>query len=207
MKKTLFTVLLIFISATITLGQEEWELPKSWQERDLRPIEKVEMLSELTKDTIDKLEKEYEYGGDVGGMIREVDYNIDNSGQWDTLKDGGLLWRFAVCSPKARFINVLFNKFSIPYCAKVYIYGYNDIRNRTFKQNRNQILDDSYNEHIDTLGYIFSLFMLTDTIVLEYYIPPYAKEKGTLSIDRIGHMFSYRESGYVKVGTKRNEEI
>ena len=206
MKKTLLTVLLMFISATLTLGQEEWELPRSWQERDLRPIEKVEMLSELTKDTIDKLTKEDE---DLGGIEREVDYNIDNSGQWDTLKDGGLLWRFAVCSPKASSINVVFNKLSIPYCAKVYIYGYNDIRNRIFKQYRNEILDDCYNDKIYEYGGSFiTLFMvMTDTIVVEYYIPPYAKEKGKLSINGVGHLFSYRESGYINVGTKRNEEI
>ena len=196
MKKTLLTVLLMFISATITLGQEEWELPKSWQERDLRPIEKVEMLSELTKDTIDKLTKENE---DIGGILRIVDYNIDNSGQWDTLKDGSLLWRFAVCSPKASETSVLFNKFSIPYCAKVYVYGYKDMRNGVMYQWCSNILDDSYNEKLKKWDYMTSSYIQTDTLVIEYYIPPHTKDKGCLSIYRVGHMFSYRESGYIDV--------
>ena len=204
MKKIILTVLLMFISTTVTLGQEEWELPRSWQERDLRPIDKVEMLKELTKDSIEKLQK-----GKLGflaGIARIVDYNIDNSGQWDTLKDGSLLWRIAIRCQNAVETNVEFNKFYIPKGAKVYVYGYDQMRRDRFYKHYNQIFDESYNMTDSSLN-IVSFLMRTDTIVVEYYIPPYTKEKGNLSITSVGDIFGYRDSGYINVGTKRNEEI
>jgi hypothetical protein len=57
------------------------------------------------------------------GYRHRVNYNLENSGEWSALPDGGKIWRLIVACPGALSINLLYDKFWIPDGAELYIYN------------------------------------------------------------------------------------
>jgi subtilisin-like proprotein convertase family protein len=56
---------------------------------------------------------------ETGGPLRfaipvESDYTVDNSGTWETLPGGKVLWRLRVASPGALSLNIGFTRYSMP---------------------------------------------------------------------------------------------
>lgn len=48
------------------------------------------------------------------GYPIEANLNMNNSGQWQNLPNGGRLWRLAIEAPGAKSINLLYNDFYLP---------------------------------------------------------------------------------------------
>lgn len=52
-----------------------------------------------------------------------VNYTLDNSGAWQTLDDGGRLWRLKVCIHGALSTNTYYDKFWLPEGCKFFVYS------------------------------------------------------------------------------------
>ena len=53
----------------------------------------------------------------------DIDYGINNSGTWEELEDGGMIWRLGIHSYGAYGMKVFFDTFSLPEGAEVYFYS------------------------------------------------------------------------------------
>ncbi|MEM9991902.1 MAG: hypothetical protein AAF738_09065, partial [Bacteroidota bacterium] len=48
------------------------------------------------------------------GIEHDVNYNLKNSGTWETLANGDRLWRLQIHAPQALSINLVYSNFYIP---------------------------------------------------------------------------------------------
>ena len=60
------------------------------------------------------------------GYPHNVNFNLENSGEWFDLPNGeGRLWKLEISCPEALSINLLYDKFWLPEGAKFFIYSEN----------------------------------------------------------------------------------
>ncbi|MBX2927648.1 MAG: hypothetical protein KF852_07440 [Saprospiraceae bacterium] len=96
-----------------------------------------------------------------------VSLNMNNSGVWENLPDGGRLWRLSIMAAGAKSINLLYDDFYLPSGGELYIYS----------ADRKHVIGGftSANNKADRIfatGLVYS-----DHIVLEYYEPEETPEK------------------------------
>jgi len=114
----------------------------------------------------------------------EVNLNMENSGTWENLPNGGRLWRLSIEAPGAKSINLLYNDFYLPAGAVLYLYsadGQHVIGGFTSRNNKA--------DRIFATGLIYS-----DHIVLEYYEPRATKQldqQPAISINYVVHGYRY----------------
>lgn len=127
------------------------------------------------------LEDEQEKDKDIPyrfGHVFEVDYNMQNSGEWIDV-NGGRIWTLKIVSKKAFSINLAYNKFYLPKGSSLYIY--ND--NKT-------VLQGPYTYEGNIKGSWFSSDLVEgDAIILEYFEPNNVEELASISISEIVHAY------------------
>lgn len=110
-----------------------------------------------------------------------VNYNLNNSGLWETLPNGDRLWRLAIQAPGAKSINFLYNDFWLPVGAKLFIYN----------KNKSHIIGafTSINNKVDRkmgTGLVYG-----DEVIIEYYEPQSVKASGALEIGKVVHGYRH----------------
>ena len=200
MKRSFFILALILaLSSTMVFGQRkdlDVALPPSWTTENLRSIEKTENITPLPIDTIIEFNiSAKKEGMALAGYLNRVDFNLDNSGQWDTLKDGSKIWRLALyCS--AYISRIHFDKCWFPEHAKLYIYSFDKEYLSDEVMSSENHSQATKNNPIRT----FSRELKKDSIVLEYYIPSGIKDKGIISIWFI-------EEPFKRIYNKKNTSV
>ncbi|MDC0303773.1 PKD domain-containing protein [Flavobacteriales bacterium] len=124
----------------------------------------------------------YKFGENI-----DVDLNLNNSGNWESLKKGRL-WRLAIHSEASFSLNFIFDDFFIPEGATLHLYG----------QDNTQILGP-YTHQNNNQDRTFGTFPIPNDIVyLEYYEPFDVFGLGALSIGSVTHayrdLFAYYDS-------------
>ena len=119
------------------------------------------------------------------GYLHEVNYNLDNSGEWTVLTNGDKIWRLSVSCPVALSINLLYDKFWLPDGAKFFIYS-NDRKHTlgAFTSVNNK------GDKEDIQGFATGL-VYGDQVILEYYLPNEAKDVGEISVAYVVHGYQY----------------
>ena len=59
------------------------------------------------------------------GELRPANYNLNNTGIWNSLSNGDRVWQLKIKSSGATSINLLYNDFYLPEGAKFFVYGWN----------------------------------------------------------------------------------
>ena len=117
------------------------------------------------------------------GIEFEVEYDLHNSGTWSCLPDGGRLWCLGVECPDALSINLIFDRYRLPYGATLYIYS---------EDKRDKIGGfTDYNNQTD--NFFATDVVLSDKIIIEYYQPAAVDFDGELRLATIVH--GYRGPG------------
>ena len=191
MRKLVFITAIVFLPYFGVYGQiSTLEEPISFRTNvpTLRASEKTQIiLPSLDMKKIEQEDKEDEANGIPPrfGYPHNVNFNLDNSGEWTVLSDGSRIWRLALHCPDALSINLLYDKFWVPDDAKFFVYS-NDRRHSigaftsvNNKGNRN-----------DIQGFATGL-VYGDQVVLEYYLPSDVKEVGIISIAYVVHGYRY----------------
>jgi hypothetical protein len=127
------------------------------------------------------------------GYPHFVNYNLNNSGIWYDLPDGGKLWQLDVVCPGALSVNFCYDKFWIPEGGKFFIYTKDQKQSIGAFTYRNNMGDRN-----NIRGFATELLFSND-VVLEYYQPKEVTDDAIISINRIIH--GYRsikndEGGY-----------
>jgi len=120
-----------------------------------------------------------------------VDYDMDNSGAWSDLPDGGRIWLLKIKAAEARALMLCYKKFYIPKGAKLYIYN----------ANRTQVLG-AYTDETHPDGGVFATeFVAGDELTLEYVASAESNEKPIIHIDQIGYGYSKAlNAGFIQTG-------
>jgi PKD repeat protein len=113
------------------------------------------------------------------GKVFEVNYDLKNSGTWETLSDGSKVWRLAIRSENSISLNLFYKEFFMPKGAMLYLYN----------SDKSELLG-AFSELNNTDDRFFSTApTLGETTVLEYYEPVYSKGKGKLNISQVVHAY------------------
>ncbi len=113
------------------------------------------------------------------GVVHQVALSSEESGNWETMEDGGKLWRLGIFSPKAEMMNLQFSKFSIPDGGEVFVYS-NDYQT---------ILGPFTSESLLENGIFYTEDIVTDQLIVEYYQPSRIQETPHIVIDQVGHIY------------------
>ena len=119
--KKIFLLLIIvnFIQSQVSIGGT----PKSVL-NDIEQINqsvklpKVDSEALLLEDEIEQMDKSIPFRF---GSPFEVNYNLNNSGEWIET-DLGRIWRLAITSEDAYSINLIYNRFVLPDGAEMFVY-------------------------------------------------------------------------------------
>lgn len=122
-------------------------------EEIIKPIMSVVNQTDLVNDALDR---PYRVGIDF-----PVNYNVANSGTWETTSDGGSLWRLKIHMDDAKALSINYHNFFIPNGGKVFLYN----------ENENHVIgaftsDYNYENQIRSTQMIEG-----STITIEYYAP------------------------------------
>lgn len=178
----LWFLLLGFFSMSAQVTNEG--KPKSWSQDGISVpaaivMPRVDVDKLRAEDALNDLKKDAPWRF---GFEMLVDYNLDNSGEWSTLKNGDRIWRIRFSSKGARTLNFLFSDFFMPAGASVYLYN----------NSRTDLLgayDATQNNEERVLG---TWLVSGDDVWIEYYEPAAVKGQGNLEIFKVVH--GYRSS-------------
>ena len=112
------------------------------------------------------------------GTVHDVLISNSTDGTWDTLPDGGRLWRVAVRSANATFVYPILDTYIIPDGAEVFVYS----------PNQDFILGKFTNANADE-GKFHTQIVPGEEFIIEYYEPANAAFAGKLIINQVarGH--------------------
>ena len=85
-------------------------------QKAMPPLDMERIRHEDREDEANGLPFRFGYG-------YEVNFTLDNSGEWIELDEGGRLWRLEISCPGALSINLLYDKFWLPEGAKFFVYS------------------------------------------------------------------------------------
>ena len=111
------------------------------------------------------------------GFPHDVSLNLDNSGVWETLDDGGRLWRLAIECPGAYSINIIYDQYRVPDGARFHLYT----------EDKQMILGAFTSRNNKDHGRFATAPTRGEKVILEYYLPASVNNRGLLSIGRIVH--------------------
>jgi len=116
-----------------------------------------------------------------------VNSTVKNSGTWEKLDNGQLIWRLQLSSEGAKAAALYFDKFDIPAGAAVYVYT-----------SDRKIVDGPYyrSDNPDGEAYMIGN-ILSDDIIIEYDAPMNKSLDGDISYDNTTPIINIGEFGYV----------
>lgn len=186
--RRIITIFLLLLAVTLQAQVTNQGKPKSWELKNIQfeQVDPIEMPSFDLK-AIQAEDKANEGRKDIPwryGYEFMVDYNLNNSGNWQTLPDGSRVWRIRFHSEGAKTMNFLFSDFYMPKGANLYLYN----------NNRTDLLgayDSKQNNEERVLG---TWLVKGEDIWLEYYEPAEVAGQGKLEIFKLVHGYRTSES-------------
>ncbi|NNM22088.1 MAG: T9SS type A sorting domain-containing protein [Flavobacteriaceae bacterium] len=177
--KKLLLVTLFALSLSYGFSQQDGEgTPVSWDLNlqtfppiELPPLDLEQIIEE---DAINDLDKSLPWRY---GITRPIVLDMEASGVWTQLENGGRIWRVAIKSPEALNISVNFNDFHLPIGARLHLYN-ND------RTDKSKTYSNQHNRTSQKLG---SWFVTGDIVWVEYYEPSSVIGRVTLEIGSIIH--------------------
>lgn len=141
----------------------------------MKQLPAPDMIAISAADAINDISKEnYRVG-----INYPVNYNVLNSGSWETTSDGGSLWRLKIHSDNAKAIGLYYHNFFLPTGGKVFIYN----------ENQNHVIgaftsDYNYQDIIRATQMIQG-----ETITIEYYAPAGVTQNPIIEIKEVVHFY------------------
>ena len=190
----LFSVLYSFSHAQITNegSPKSWEISKNKLEtlKSIR-LPEIDMRKIQAEDAVnDKLEaKPWRFG-----YKYNVNYGIENAGQWVETDNGDRIWRILFESKGALSLNFIFDEFYMPKGGSVYLYSDD-------KKDLLGAYTDIQNQENGRLG---TWLVQGDKVWIEYFEPKEVRGQGKLNIETVTHAYRNRETYQKSLGSSGN---
>jgi hypothetical protein len=147
----------------------------STQAIDIRKLPEIDVAALLAEDEIEELEGlPFRFG-----YPHDVEYNLQNSGTWETLPNGDRLWRLKIDCPGAYSTNLIFDKYRLPEGARLFIYN----------EDKSSLLGAFTHRNNKPHEKFGTAPVSGETCVLEYVEPAKPEFPGELSISRVVHAY------------------
>ncbi|MEE1899889.1 T9SS type A sorting domain-containing protein [Flavobacterium rakeshii] len=189
--KRILTLLFISVFAFCEAQISNDFTPVSWEVQNMDGVAPVVMPS-VDLDALRKEDEVNDKRKDIPyrfGYEFLVDYNLANSGSWQTLDNGDRIWRIRFYSEGAKSMNFVFSDFYMPEGASLCLYS----------NDRKDVLG-AYDEKQNNPERVLGTWLVTgDDIWLEYYEPKAQKNKGKLELYKLIH--GYRTSNDILKNT------
>ena len=191
MKKTISTSALVLV---VLLGfaqnkSKQMSLPPSFTHKTSNEVIDHIKVYPPSAEMIATEDAEDEKNGTFLKIARLMPVNttIKNSGNWETLDNGQLIWRLRFSSEGAKASALYFDKFDIPAGAAVYVYT-----------SDRKIVDGPYfrSDNPDGDEYMIGNIIGND-ITIEYVAPMTKSIDGSVSYDNTIPIINIGEYGYV----------
>jgi len=190
MKPKLLLILLLagIISFSSKSQISEGGIPPSFKQNlSLKNVDFLQLstpnLEQVYKEDDEIWEKQGQYRYAVGVSVNA---NLNNSGTWTDLPDGGRIWQLHLQSKGSLSIGVYYNDFYLPIGAKLFVYDPSHkhvLGAYTYKNNQ---ADRRFaNEMIPG-----------DEVILELYLPERLTATPSLSIEEIS--YAYKNAGFIE---------
>ncbi|MBM77278.1 MAG: hypothetical protein CL846_02235 [Crocinitomicaceae bacterium] len=111
------------------------------------------------------------------GYKYNVNYTVQNSGNWTILPNGDNLWQLAIECQNALTVNLLFENYNLPEGARLYLYDENQTNKVGAYTNINNRTD----------GQLGTELVHGEKIIVEYFEPADVKYQGTFTISNVIH--------------------
>jgi lysyl endopeptidase len=181
-------IILFFISMQL-YSIEIDSIPKSFTYvSDLRPLTKEEFLDKKNLKVYDNdslkneeklLREQYPNLPDLYGVEDKVNFSTSNSGIWDTLENGGRLWRLRIKSPGATSINIVIRNIHFESNSYLFIYS----------SDKTDIHPPFYSKKNNVKKIISTALIKGDEVIVEYYEPKNVMSKQDFIISKVVHGF------------------
>ena len=194
MKKTYAIIIVIMLASLACIAQTKTktiQLPPSFYSKTNGEIDHIyvyppsaQLIAE--EDAVDEKNGTFMK---IGRLI-PVNTTVKNSGNWETLDNGQLVWRLRFSSEGAKASALYFDKFDIPAGASVYVYT-----------SDRKIVDGPYfrSDNPDGEEYMIGN-IIGDDITIEYVAPMIKSFDGSVSCDKTTPIINIGEYAYVYRG-------
>jgi lysyl endopeptidase len=114
------------------------------------------------------------------GLLIDVNMDLGNAGNWDTLSNGLKIWRAGFHVEGAALLNVLFNPYHIKKGVKIFLYDFNQ-----------QTILGAFTDLNNKDNLVMPTAHITgDLLIVEVQVPQFVDSPGELTISQIGCDFS-----------------
>lgn len=179
--KIMYTlVAMVGLSCSIHAQTTNLGNPMGWsgklQQKDI-PVETMPGYDQAAIDAEDAINDQTKDQPWRFGYKYQVNYTLENSGNWTTLPSGTRVWQLALECPDAMTINLLLDDYSLPTGAYLYLYD-EDMTNRVGAYT-------SRNNRAD--GELGTELVHGDKIIVEYVEPASVQGQGSFTITDVVH--------------------
>lgn len=161
--------------------------------RSSTPIVTTPKLDMAKIEKEDEEDKEYDMPPRFG-YSHIVNYDLNNSGTWYKLPNGGKLWQLEVVCPAALSVNFCYDKFWIPEGGKFFVYSKDRKHTIGAFTSRN-----NKGDKVNIRGFATGL-VYGDDVVLEYYQPKEVTSDAIISLKYVVHGYRYINGGQRSFG-------
>ena len=173
-------LLSISLSAQISHGGQPYSFQHGGIKTnvDFKVMPAIDLDQLQAEDAIDDNDPDipWRFGKDMA-----VDFNMDNSGTWETLANGDRIWRLEIVSYGAYAINLIFNEYKIPQGGSLFIYNV----------DHTHVIGSFTHANEKPNGGFATIPVRGERSILEYYEPKEFKGAGRLAISYVIH--DYRD--------------
>ncbi len=190
MKQTIVTIVIMLVTLLCVAQKSDKRnlLPPSFKNGTITEVDHISVYppsAQLIAEEIEETEKNGTFY--KIGILVPVNATVKNSGTWETLSNGQLIWRLRLSSEGAKASALYFDKFDIPLGAAVYVYT-----------SDRKIVDGPYyrNDNPNGSEYMIGNIIGND-ITIEYVAPMTKSYDGNISSDNTAPVINIGEFGYV----------
>lgn len=190
MKQT-FAIIVIMLASIFCSAQTKTktiQLPPSFYNKASEEVDHIQVYPPSAQSIYEEEAEDQKNGTFLKvARLMPVNTTVKNSGTWETLNDGQLIWRLRFSSEGAKASALYFDKFDIPAGATVYVYT-----------SDKKIVDGPYfrSDNPDGQEYMIGNIVGND-ITIEYVAPKNKSIDGIVSYDNTTPIINIGEYGYV----------
>lgn len=118
------------------------------------------------------------------GHAFEANISMKNAGTWTELDNGDRIWQMRITCQKALAVQLLYKDFYLPKGAKLFIYSHDQeevLGAFTARNNKND-------------GHFATGLVKGSSVVIEYFEPASVKGKGSLTVEKVIHVYRTQEA-------------
>jgi hypothetical protein len=163
-------------SSVIIAQQSVGGIPVSFLPKNQSAFSKASKVKKVPALNMTRLKKEdKENSSNRFAAPVDVNYTLENSGEWVDLDDGGRVWKLEIKADNALGLFIFYKNFFLPNGARLFVYD----------ENQKQLLGGYTYLNNSNSGKFMTGMIEGETAVIEYFEPWYAKGQGRFEINRI----------------------